>query len=577
MLPIPGTSSVAHLEENLRAGDAAAGPGDGGEARRGRVARLTPAWGRTHVTVYRPRCVPWSDTTAGMMPVVDDLADALASGRECDLDGAPLPAAQPRRAAHRAAAAGRARAAAAARHGHRRAAALRRPGRRARRAARVHVRARPRPADGRARRARADRLAPAGAAGGQPARRRRPAPRRRLRRRGPRRPHRRADRRLAATVGGSAARAGGTRWSPTGSSSRAPATRAGCAPTRSCGCRARASPATSTSRAPTLTSPTGDALDLTGIAVGGSLLAGRHARRARRSPRAAACGSPARGSAGTWSSPAPGSRRPTIPDPAGGGPGGQPRARAARWDRRPGRVPGRRPRARRGQPGARRRRAHHRHGPAAQRVVGGYLRLSGARLDGPQGARPGDRAARRRDGGRRRRRGPRQRPRRLLLRRAGAAGRRARARHGEPLRRARSPRRTATRCSPTGCASAASSTCAASRCEGTLRMQNLDVGATLDCTGAALTRPRLRPDDTMRPSLDLRAADDRQGPRCASTGSSRPAACGCGWPTCTSPSSSSTPRSARSGRTRYALNLYGLDDHRPRRPARRRARAGRCG
>ena len=43
-------------------------------------------------------------------------------------------------------------------------------------------------------------------------------------------------------------------------------------------------------------------------------------------------------------------------------------------------------------------------------------------------------------------------------------------------------------------------------CGGTLRMQNLDVGATLDCTRAALTRPRLRPDDTMRPSLDLRAA-----------------------------------------------------------------------
>jgi hypothetical protein len=44
------------------------------------------------------------------------------------------------------------------------------------------------------------------------------------------------------------------------------------------------------------------------------------------------------------------------------------------------------------------------------------------------------------------------------------------------------------------------------RCAGTLRMQNLDVGATLDCTGAVLTRPRLRPDATLRPSLDLRAA-----------------------------------------------------------------------
>lgn len=44
------------------------------------------------------------------------------------------------------------------------------------------------------------------------------------------------------------------------------------------------------------------------------------------------------------------------------------------------------------------------------------------------------------------------------------------------------------------------------RCAGTLRMQNLDVGATLDCSGAMLTRPRLRPDATLRPSLDLRAA-----------------------------------------------------------------------
>ena len=42
MLPIPGTSSVAHLEENLRAADAAAGPGDGGEARRFRPRSIDP-------------------------------------------------------------------------------------------------------------------------------------------------------------------------------------------------------------------------------------------------------------------------------------------------------------------------------------------------------------------------------------------------------------------------------------------------------------------------------------------------------------------------------------------------------
>ncbi len=41
---------------------------------------------------------------------------------------------------------------------------------------------------------------------------------------------------------------------------------------------------------------------------------------------------------------------------------------------------------------------------------------------------------------------------------------------------------------------------------GTLRLQNADIGSTLDCEGAQLSRPRLRPDGSMRPSLDLRAA-----------------------------------------------------------------------
>ena len=44
------------------------------------------------------------------------------------------------------------------------------------------------------------------------------------------------------------------------------------------------------------------------------------------------------------------------------------------------------------------------------------------------------------------------------------------------------------------------------RCLGTIRMHNAEIGATLDCTGARLERPRLRPDATVRPSLDLRAA-----------------------------------------------------------------------
>jgi hypothetical protein len=43
-------------------------------------------------------------------------------------------------------------------------------------------------------------------------------------------------------------------------------------------------------------------------------------------------------------------------------------------------------------------------------------------------------------------------------------------------------------------------------CAGTVRLQNADIGATLDCTGAQLTAPRRRSDGTLRPSLDARAA-----------------------------------------------------------------------
>jgi hypothetical protein len=43
-------------------------------------------------------------------------------------------------------------------------------------------------------------------------------------------------------------------------------------------------------------------------------------------------------------------------------------------------------------------------------------------------------------------------------------------------------------------------------CQGTIRLQDAEVGATLDCTGARLERPRLRPDGSVRPSLDARAA-----------------------------------------------------------------------
>ncbi len=43
------------------------------------------------------------------------------------------------------------------------------------------------------------------------------------------------------------------------------------------------------------------------------------------------------------------------------------------------------------------------------------------------------------------------------------------------------------------------------RCSGTLRLQNADIGATFDCTGAQLDAPRVRPDGSVRPSLDVRA------------------------------------------------------------------------
>jgi hypothetical protein len=44
------------------------------------------------------------------------------------------------------------------------------------------------------------------------------------------------------------------------------------------------------------------------------------------------------------------------------------------------------------------------------------------------------------------------------------------------------------------------------RAQGTIRLHDAEIGATLDCTGARLERPRLRPDGTVRPSLDVRAA-----------------------------------------------------------------------
>lgn len=46
----------------------------------------------------------------------------------------------------------------------------------------------------------------------------------------------------------------------------------------------------------------------------------------------------------------------------------------------------------------------------------------------------------------------------------------------------------------------------AARIAGSVRLQNSDIGSTLDCTGAELTAPRYRPDGTPKPSLDARVA-----------------------------------------------------------------------
>ncbi|GGP38735.1 pentapeptide repeat-containing protein [Saccharothrix coeruleofusca] len=44
------------------------------------------------------------------------------------------------------------------------------------------------------------------------------------------------------------------------------------------------------------------------------------------------------------------------------------------------------------------------------------------------------------------------------------------------------------------------------RAEGSLRLQNAEIGSTLDCAGAVLERPRRRPDGSVKPSLDARVA-----------------------------------------------------------------------
>jgi hypothetical protein len=97
-------------------------------------------------------------------------------------------------------------------------------------------------------------------------------------------------------------------------------------------------------------------------------------------------------------------------------------------------------------------------------------------------------------------------------------------------------------------------------CAGTVRLQNAEIGATLDCTGAQMTEPRKRSDGTLRPSLDARAATIGKDLMCANgfvaTGGVRirrtdvrksvqftDAALGC---------------PPEQGRAVYALNAYGL-------------------
>jgi hypothetical protein len=139
-------------------------------------------------------------------------------------------------------------------------------------------------------------------------------------------------------------------------------------------------------------------------------------------------------------------------------------------------------------------------------VIGGYLRLSGARLSGPHGA--SDRGiALLADGmqvggdleGRDHGRGP------LVcagqVRLVGAQVRGSASLSGIEL------------AAPDGYALLADRLLIGGefylrriRGQGTIRLQDAEIGATLHCTGSQLDRPRRRPDGSVRPSLDVRAA-----------------------------------------------------------------------
>ena len=195
-------------------------------------------------------------------------------------------------------------------------------------------------------------------------------------------------------------------------------------------------------------------------------------------------------------------------------------------------------------------------------VIGGYLRLSGARLSGPHGARPtagsrcwptGCRSAgdlEGRDHGR----GP------LVcagqVRLVGAQVRGSASLSGIEL------------AAPDGYALLADRLLIGGefylrriRCQGTIRLQDAEIGATLrlhrmpswTAPGDGRTAP-CAPRSTSGPRRSARTC-------CARKGSARPAGCGCAAPRRASRCASSTrpwPARPESGFARFALNAYGL-------------------
>ncbi len=254
-----------------------------------------------------------------------------------------------------------------------------------------------------------------------------------------------------------------------------------------------------------LTSPSGDALDVTGIAIGGSMIAGRHAEGPAftasgrvRLPGARIGGDLVFSGAQIEST--------TIPDP------GEEAAEGSRAPKLPAGIvdPAACLVADRVRVEGNLELDDGLHTTGTVRlpnaVIGGYLRLSGAELTGPSGASDrgialladgmevgGDIEGR--DNG------------------TGAFSCAGQLRLVDAHVRGTASLSGCTLAAPDGYALLGDRLRVGGElylrhvhCTGTLRMQNLDVGATLDCTGAELTRPRLRPDATLRPSLDLRAA-----------------------------------------------------------------------